>query len=182
MQFDIDLELWAMRLMDAEELDRFTGILETIEKENAWLSEWEKRPCLAPDAPLPAKERDEYLKHRGNWLLVIEQRLEMIGKYSNQTWAWGELIDYSYAAIEELYNKGKFDGVKELGEFWRLVYRWVLEKHGTAMRKDARWQNVRILSVLKEIITPLLPGFAEKHFRQKRNNPILAQYLESLAN
>ena len=50
---DLDPEwLWVMRFMSADELDRFTDILETIEKEDKWAEDF--KSDVAPDVPLPA--------------------------------------------------------------------------------------------------------------------------------
>ena len=167
---NIDTELWAMRLMAPDELERFTVVLETIQHENAWLTKWDARSYRNPDLPLNAADRDEYLTHEGRWRRSIDDRIAMLSKYTNQAKAWSLLISFSLEAIEQLYEEGKLDQIKKSDEFWRLVYQRILRDRGNAIRNDRDWRNVKILEVLRGELTPLLPGFAEKHFREKRDN------------
>jgi hypothetical protein len=118
------------------------------------------------------------MAHMSRWEGAHREKNAMISKYSNQVHAWGELIDYSLVAIERLFDQGKFDQVAELNEFWRLVYYRILVDRGSEIGKDRRFHNVKILEVLRDLLTDCLPGFA-KRFRE-RGNPILAQLLEGL--
>jgi hypothetical protein len=181
MSETLDPELWAMRLMSADELDRFTDILETIEKDQAWLDNFKSE--VDPNTrltALPDKERDDLMAHMGRWERAVSERVKMMSKYSNQVYAWVELINYSLAAIETLFDQGKLNReVADRDEFWRLVYHRILSDRGSEISKDRRFRNVKILEVLKDWLTDCLPGFAER-FRE-RGNPILAQALEALA-
>lgn len=177
---NIDLELWAMRLMGPEELDRFTNILEIIAQEEVWYGEWRARANLKPDAPLSEKERNQYFAHEFRREWATNQKLEMIGKYTHQVKAWSRLIDFSLAAIERLFEDGKLDQVSGLTDFWPVVYQQILHEHGHEISTGPGFRNVLILTVLKDQLTGLLPGFAESYFR-KRGNPVLAQFLEKLA-
>jgi hypothetical protein len=176
-----DLDFWAMRLMCDDELDRFTVILENIQRENEWMDRWTAHPPPNPDQPLSAAARDEYLAHESRWRQSTEARLSILRKYADQGLACVRLVDYSLAAIERLFGEGTLDQVVDLPEFWRLVYHRILKDYGDEIRSDARFKGVKILDVLREQLTELLPGFAERHFRRKRGNPILAQLLEKLA-
>jgi hypothetical protein len=181
MNETLDPELWAMRLMSADELDRFTNILETIEKDQAWLDNFnsEVDPNTRLTA-LPVEQREDLMAHMDRWERSVHARVKMMRKYSNQVHAWVELINYSLAAIETLFEQGKLNPeVTETNEFWRLVYHRILSDRGAEIARDRRFRNVKILEVLKDWLTDCLPGFAER-FRE-RGNPILAQALEALA-
>jgi hypothetical protein len=179
----IDPELWVMRHMNADELDRFTNVLETIEREQAWLDKFhsETDPSTRLMA-LPAKERETLMEHMNRWKSALEEKTNTVGKYADQVYAWAALIDYSLAAIECLFDQGKFHlgGITERSEFWRLVYHRILSDRGAELGKDSRFRNVKILEALKDYVAECLPGFAER-FRE-RGNPILAQFLEELAD
>lgn len=91
-----------------------------------------------------------------------------------------DLIDYSLAAIESLFDQGKVNReVTDRDEFWLLVYHRILSDRGAEIGRGRRFRNVKILDVLKDWVADCLPGFAER-FRE-RGNPILAQTLEALA-
>jgi hypothetical protein len=181
MSDPIDPELWAMRFMNADELERFTNILETIEREQAWFDKF--RSEVAPGTllrTLPVKQQEALWANRSRWEKAIDERTAIIGKYANQTFAWLELIDYSRAAIERLFDEGKFGrGDIEPNEFWRLVYHQILSDRGSEIAKDLRFRNVKILDNLKEWAAEALPGFASR-FRED-GNPMLAQMLEALS-
>jgi hypothetical protein len=178
---DFDPELWVMRCMSADELERFTNILETIEREQAWFDKF--RSERAPDTPLgslPAKQREELFGNRSRWEKAIDERTAILGKYANQSEAWVKLIDYSLSAIESLFDQGKLNReVTERDEFWRLVYHRILIDQGTEIGRDPKFRNVKVLEILKDWVADCLPGFAER-FREK-GNPVLAQTLEALA-
>jgi hypothetical protein len=176
-----DLELEVMRFMSGEELDRFTNILEAIEREQAWLDNFnsETDPNVRLVA-LPAKKREDLMAHMSRWEEALDEKTATIGKYANQSEAWVKLIDYSLLAIESLFDQGKLtQDVTQQSEFWRLVYHKILSDQGAEIGKDARFRNVKILEVLKDWVADCLPGFAER-FREN-GNPILAQALEALA-
>jgi hypothetical protein len=175
-----DPDFWVMKFMGDDELDRFTAILETIQHEDAWLNKWVAQPHPNPDQPLSAADRDEYLTHESRWRQSMEDRIAILGKYANQGMACVRLVDYSLEAIESLFGEGMLDQVVELPEFWRRVYHRILKDRGEVIRADARFKDVKILYVLKEQFTELLPGFAELHFREKRGQTMLAQFLEKL--
>lgn len=177
----IDPELWAMEHMSGDELDRFTNILETIEREQAWLDKYhsESDPNTRLMA-LPVKEREGLMEHMNRWERALEEKTATVAKYANQCPAWAKLIDYSLAAIETLFVQGRFDRVANLNEFRRLVYHRILNDRGSEIKGNPEFHNVKILEVLKDWLTDVLPGFA-KRFRE-RGNPILAQFLEELAD
>jgi hypothetical protein len=176
-----DPDVWAMKLMGDDELDRFTVALETIAEEEAWLKQLEEIARIRPHDRLSEHEKQEYGAHMARWERATALRLDALHKHANQGMACVRLVDYSLEAIERLFREGTLDQVVELPEFWRLVYHRILRDRGDAIRVDVRFKDVKILDVLKEQLTELLPGFAELHFREKRGNPILAQLLEKLA-
>ena len=178
---DIDPDLWAMRWMSDDELNRFTSALEVIEQENKWMEELKKTAKLRPLDRLTEQEKQEYFVHTGRFNRAHEQRLDLLHKYTNQGMACVQLIDYTLAAIESLFEEGQFDQVAGLPDFWRLVYHRILRDQGSTIRADARFRGVKILDTLRDHLTELLPGFADLHFRRKCDNPILAQFLEKLA-
>jgi gamma-glutamylcysteine synthetase len=178
MSETIDPELWAMRFMSVDELDRFANILETIEKEHAWFNAFKE--SATPDGPLTDRERSDFIEHMSTERGAMSERSEMIGKYTNQVHAWEKLVTYSLTAIESLFEKGKLDQVDDLNQFWQLVYYRVLIDRGSEIGRDPSFRNVKILEVQKELLTERLPGFAER-FRE-RGNPILAIMLEELAS
>jgi hypothetical protein len=175
-----DPDFWAMRLMGDDELDRFTVALETIAQEEAWLKQLEEVARIRPHDRLNEHEKAEYGAHMARWEQATKLRLDALHKYANQGMACVRLIDYSLETIERLFGEGTLDRVVELPEFWRMVHHRILRDHGDMIRVYAKFRDVKILDVLKEQLTPLLPGFAELHFREKRGNPILAQLLEKL--
>jgi hypothetical protein len=181
MSETFDPDLWTMRHMAADELDRFTAILETIEKEQAWFDKFKESVDADPNVVPTEKERGNIMAHIGQLESALHERNAILAKYADQGTAWVELIDYSLAAIESLFDQGKFDlGIIEKDEFWRLVYHRILSDRGTEIGRDPRFRNVKILEVLKDWVSDCLPGFAE-HFRE-RGNPILGQVLEALAH
>jgi hypothetical protein len=178
----VDPELWAMRHMAVDELDRFTTILETIEREQAWFDNFKSE--TDPNArlvALPAKQREDLMAHMSRWEEALDEKTATIGKYADQAYAWGELIDYSLAAIESLFDQGKLNReFADRSHFWRLVYHRILIDRGREIGRDLKFRNVKILEVLTEWVADCLPGFAER-FREE-GNPILAQVLEALAD
>jgi hypothetical protein len=183
MSDPIDPELWVMRFLNGDELERFTNILETFEREQAWFAKWKSSAEPAPNtllSTLPVKQQEELWGHMSRLEEAMEEKQAMMNKYVDQIPTWVELIDYSKAAIERLFDQGKFGRDIEPNEFWRLVYQQIASDRGSEIAKDPRFRNVKILEKLKEWATECLLGFA-KDFREK-GNPILAQVLEALAD
>jgi hypothetical protein len=182
MSETFDPDVWAMRHMAADELDRFTAILETIEKEQAWFDKFHESVAADPNVIPDEKERAEIMAHINRQESAHRERNKILGKYANEGNAWVELIDYSLAAIEKLFDQGKLKpgNFPDSNDFWRLVYHRILIDRGSEMGKDPRFRNVKIFEALKDWVSDCLPGFAEK-FREQ-GNPILAQTLEALAD
>jgi hypothetical protein len=176
IQLGNDADLRVMQFMTEDELERFTGILETLEKENAWYANF----ASDPQRPLTDEERAAWFAHMARWERAMDAKTDLISKYADECEAFAKLVDYSLEAIEHLFALGKFDSVTKLSEFWRLVYQRILSTRAADIKADKSFRRVQILRVLNEQCTELLPGFAEIHFRQKRDNPVLAQFLESL--
>jgi hypothetical protein len=181
MSETFDPDVWAMRHMAADELDRFTTILETIEKEQEWFKKFQETVAADPNVIPGEKERGEIMAHLNRQENAHRERNEILGKYANQGDAWVKLIDYSLAAIERLFDQGKLKSgnFPDSNEFWRLVYHRILIDHGSEIGKDRKFRNVKILEALKDWVSDCLPGFAER-FREN-GNPTLAQTLEALA-
>jgi hypothetical protein len=180
-QEHIGTDFWAMRLMGDDELERFTVTLEIIMQEEAWLKQLKEVARLRPHDRLSEHEKAEYGAHIARWERATKLRLDALHKYANQGMASVQLIDYALAAIESLFEEGQFAQVAGLADFWRLVYHRILRDQGSTIRTDARFKDVKVLDMLRDQLTELLPGFAELHFR-KKGNPVLAQYLEELAD
>jgi hypothetical protein len=180
-QPESDFDVRVMHDMTAEDLERYTEFLEEIEKENRWFSERsEKSKADDPNRRLTAEEIREHSEHMCRFDVAHKGKLALVNKYTAITQAYILLMDYTLEAIETLFLAGKLDHVDSLQGFWIHVYHQILQSHGAAIRQSADWKHVKILESIKEEFTPLLSGFAEVHFRQKKKMPMLAQILERL--
>jgi hypothetical protein len=84
MSETFDPDLWAMRHMAADELDSFTAVLETIEKEQAWFAEFQERVASDPNVIPSEKERADIMAHINRIEGAHRERNEILGKYANQ--------------------------------------------------------------------------------------------------
>ncbi len=177
----IDIELWAMQLMNPDELDRYGDSLETIEKEQAIQADFAQQARTHnPSKKLTSQERDSFLGSIGRRAAALTVKNEMIQKLVGQVPAWEKLVTMACQTMESLVQEGmtpnKSGGQRE---FFKLVYHRILRTWGGDIKRDPDFQHVHISEFLERMLVIRLPELAAQY--RERGNPILAQVMEELA-
>jgi hypothetical protein len=175
-----DLEVTLMQWMSVDQLDRYSDVLQTIEREKEAVERLKEQ--IDPKTPLMqypgAFESFLRLMAAEDRKILIERQLVI--QVGGQLRAWEKLGLVACKAIESLVSEGSIPNTcGGSARFFSLMYQQILKTCGASIKEDSDFRQVQIMQFLKKVLVNRLPQFALEY--RERGQPVVAQVMEELA-